>query len=212
MKNIIVVSIIGVFLFLGSSQTFAQSTSQEKREEAKEKQIKAQEKRGEAQEKQNKAQSKMKKAEGKMDRTQNKMDSAQARTDRNSDDKSDKMLKGNSGNAYGKDKGDMTGREFGQYRAHIAQNKADKTNTKLSETDSILEDRRERLKRMKESLEERASLPAADKKEIEERRENISKAEEKLSQLEILLNETQERLRKTERSLKTLTPESKPID
>lgn len=185
MKNLILVSVIGSLLFLGTTQSFAQNKGQEKKEQAKEKQAKAQDKKENAQYKQGRA--------------ENKMDSLQTKAE---------MSRDSSGNAYGKNKGDMTGKEFGQYRAEVAQNKAENVTNRLSKTDSILTEKRENLKRLKKSLEEDARRPNVDKKEIEERRVDIDKAENKLLNLEVLLDKSREKLKKTEEALKAVTQDN----
>lgn len=185
MKNILLIGMIGAFLFFAPEQTFAQAHGQEKREAAKENQDKAQEKREEAKKKRDKAQDNREKA-------------------KDSRERQDKLSKDNQGPAYGRDKGDMTGREFGQHRAEMARNKVEHANTRIMETENLIFSQRERLRTLKQSAEEEAKRPNADKKAIEEREIRIRHAEERLSQLEDALKESRERLRTAEHSLRTV--------
>jgi colicin import membrane protein len=171
MKNVILISIIGAFLFFAPNQSFAQTQGQEKREEAKEKRDKAQDKREEA---------------------------------KDSREKQDKLSKDNQGHAYGKDKGNMSGREFGQHRAEMARNKANYARTRLQETENVLIFQKERLRTLERTVEEDARKPNADRNLIEERKMRIRQAEERLSKLEVALNESKERLRRAERSLEAV--------
>src|SRR5690606_2634495 len=128
MKNVILVSIIGAFLFFGHGLTLTHAQGNEKKEESKEKVI--------------------------QDKDKNKAD--QSQKDKDSPKKQAVLAKDkdNQGNAYGKDKGDMTGREFGQHRAEMARNKAEHAKTRIQETESLISYHKERLHTLRLSVEE----------------------------------------------------------
>jgi chromosome segregation ATPase len=190
MKNAILISVIGAFLFFTPQQSYAQAQGQENREAVKEKQEKAQEKREDAKEKRDKAQDKREEAKDKRERQ-------------------DRVSKDNQGHAYGRDKGDMTGREFGQHRAEMARNKAKHTRDRLRETEELITLHRERLSTLKRSLDEEGQRPNANRQDIEERETRIRRAELRLSQLEESLAESRERLRRAESSLEALVIDKK---
>lgn len=181
-------------MFIAPYQSFAQSRGQERREEAKEKKEWAEDQKEKAEEK----------AEDKRNRAQNKIEKTQDKMDRDSREMPEQVIKENEGNAYGRNKGNMSGREFGQYRAEMARNKSEVTLIKLNETENYLINQRERLNNLRRSLEEERSIRNADQTVIEERRIRITRAEEKLSQLNQLLNQSKENLIRTERSLQAV--------
>ena len=68
-------------------------------------------------------------------------------------EKSDKSDKQNNGNAYGKNKGDMSGKEFGQNRAAEAKSKEkvkDEAEENLSEAEEKVKEGKEKVKVAKE--------------------------------------------------------------
>lgn len=105
-----------------------------------------------------------------------------------SDEKTAKDKADNKGNAYGKDKGEMSGREFGQNRAAEARskNQAKKAETKRSvETgDSKVIEARDRIKKSKEKLEKDKKSRKVNDKQYEERKRKIEAAEKQTDELE----------------------------
>lgn len=94
----------------------------------------------------------------------------------------------NKGNAYGKDKGGMSGKEFGQNRAAEARskNQSQKAETKRTadEGEVRVREARERIKKAKEKLEKDKKEKRVNDKQYEERRKKIEEAEQEANELE----------------------------
>ncbi|HNS17156.1 MAG TPA: hypothetical protein PKH94_09845 [Bacteroidales bacterium] len=92
------------------------------------------------------------------------------------------------GNAYGKNKGDLQGKEFGQQRAEEARLNRDVKGKELDEKivqgEAKAKEARERIERAKAQLEKDKKEGKITEQIYQERKERISKAEQALSNLE----------------------------
>lgn len=104
------------------------------------------------------------------------------------DAKPEKADDGNQGNAYGKNKGEMSGREFGQNRAAEARskNEAKKAEVKKSvdEGDQKVAESRQRIKKAREKLEKDKKAKRVNQKQYEDRKKKIEEAERQTDELE----------------------------
>ena len=99
------------------------------------------------------------------------------------------------GNAYGKNKGEMSGREFGQARAAAAkklQEEISALDEKVTEGEEMAEEARTRIRQAEENLEN----AEGDSTVINRREERVEKAKEQLSELEVMLEKQKEKLAK----------------
>ncbi|NGP75007.1 hypothetical protein G3570_00060 [Balneolaceae bacterium YR4-1] len=99
------------------------------------------------------------------------------------------------GNAYGRNKGDMSGREFGQARAAAAkklQEEISALDQKVTEGEEVAEKAREDIRTAEENLEN----AEGDSTVINRRVERVEKAKEQLSELEVMLENQKEKLSK----------------
>lgn len=87
------------------------------------------------------------------------------------------------GNAYGKDKEGMQGREFGQNRAQQARNR-EQLNTTVDEHDIKLKESRDKIKDANERLESERTAGKVTAEEYQARKERIAKAEQGVKELE----------------------------
>ncbi|MBP6977881.1 MAG: hypothetical protein PHD61_03655 [Bacteroidales bacterium] len=92
------------------------------------------------------------------------------------------------GNAYGKNKGDLQGKEFGQQRADQAklnrEVKGKELDDKIVQGEAKVKEARDRIERAKEQLERDKKEGKITEQVYQERKEKISKAEQALSDLE----------------------------
>lgn len=97
--------------------------------------------------------------------------------------------KDQQGNAYGKNKGDLQGKEFGQERAEQARLSQETKSKELNETilqgEEKVKEARERIRVAKEKLEQDKKEGRISDQVFQERKERISKAEQALSELEV---------------------------
>lgn len=107
------------------------------------------------------------------------------------------------GNAYGKNKGEMSGREFGQARAAAAkklQGEIRELDQKVTNGEEVVQKARTEIKQAEENLEN----TEADSTVINKRQERIAKAKEQLSELEIMLETQKEKLSKARNKLEEM--------
>lgn len=101
------------------------------------------------------------------------------------------------GNAYGKDKGDLSGREFGQQRAAEArQNREIKQNelqNTIRDSKGRVAEAKERVKLAREKLEKDKKARKINDKEYKERIERIEKAEAQIQELEMKIKAAERR-------------------
>ena len=106
------------------------------------------------------------------------------------------------GHAYGRNKGELSGREFGKLRSKAAKEKRDE-NLKRSEqyilnSEEILTESQKKIARAKKELEEKENAGAfKDKTELENRKKKIEEAEQKL---ELLRDEWKKEKARVEKS------------
>ncbi|SDB25902.1 hypothetical protein SAMN03097699_0352 [Flavobacteriaceae bacterium MAR_2010_188] len=100
-------------------------------------------------------------------------------------DKENEMAKENSnnGNAYGKDKGNMSGREFGQARAADARNKIDSYEQNYDDRQLFIKKSQDRIQKAKNRLAEDTSSGKYSAEEITERQRKIEFAEQRMDEL-----------------------------
>ena len=100
-----------------------------------------------------------------------------------------RVEKDQQGHAYGKNKGDLEGKEFGQERARQAQlnreNKSKELNETIIQGEEKVKEARERIRVAKEKLEQDKKEGRISDQVFQERQERISKAEQALSNLEV---------------------------
>ena len=112
------------------------------------------------------------------------------------------------GNAYGKNKGDMSGREFGQARAAAAKKLEEEIrqlDQKVNNGEQVVRQARTEIQQAEENLEN----ADADSTIINRRGERIAKAREQLSELETMLETQKAKLSKARNKLEEMTG-SKP--
>ncbi len=99
-----------------------------------------------------------------------------------------RVEKDQQGHAYGKDKEDLGGKEFGQQRAEQARLNREVKGKELDETihqgEVKAKEAREKIERAKEQLERDKKAGKISEQVYQERKEKISKAEQALSDLE----------------------------
>ncbi|MCA1757929.1 MAG: hypothetical protein LC649_10780 [Bacteroidales bacterium] len=96
--------------------------------------------------------------------------------------------RGNQGNAYGKNKGDLQGREFGQERARQARMNRENSEKELDELVAGSEQKaveaRERIRVKREEIERARRENRISEEEFEENSEKLKEAERVLNELE----------------------------
>jgi colicin import membrane protein len=196
-KYLLVSILTTALLLCFSSNTFAQQgkgqdkdksekkEKQEKQEHAKQDQSKPDKAPKDAD--QDKGKAPGDKGQAKDDKT-DAMKKEQPEDAREGKDKKEKEEKDNKGNAYGKDKGDLSGREFGQQRAAEArskhQTKKADTKTAIEHGDATVSNARERIKKAKENLEKDKKAKKINEKQYAERKKKIEDAEQQTNELE----------------------------
>ncbi|MBV6441417.1 MAG: hypothetical protein DYG98_03130 [Haliscomenobacteraceae bacterium CHB4] len=102
--------------------------------------------------------------------------------------KKEKEEKDDKGHAYGKDKGDLSGREFGQQRAAEARSKhqAKKAEamTSVEKGDATVISARDRIRNAREKLEKDKKAKRINEKQYVERKKKIDDAEQQTNELE----------------------------
>ena len=152
MNNIIKSTTLALFIFgLCCTSLQAQGKSQEKKSEIKEKKEKINDKEADINESKKEAKElkkELRKEEKALRKEEKELKKeAKEETGDVADDldgpkrvkeAKEAKEKENKGNAYGRDKGDMTGREFGQYRASMAKEKAEETDRSFREKEEMV--------------------------------------------------------------------------
>lgn len=102
-----------------------------------------------------------------------------------------RVEKDQQGHAYGKDKGGLEGKEFGQERAEQAkmnrETKSKELNETIQEGEQKVKEARERIEVAKVQLEKDKQMGRISEQVFQERKERISKAEQAVSDLEYSL-------------------------
>ncbi|HOW25091.1 MAG TPA: hypothetical protein PK711_05415 [Bacteroidales bacterium] len=102
-----------------------------------------------------------------------------------------RVEKDQQGHAYGKDKGGLEGKEFGQERAEQAkmnrETKSKELNESILEGEQKVKEARERIEVAKVQLEKDKQMGRISEQVFQERKEKISKAEQAVSDLEYSL-------------------------
>ncbi|MDD5508010.1 MAG: hypothetical protein PHD25_06715 [Bacteroidales bacterium] len=100
--------------------------------------------------------------------------------------------KDQQGHAYGKDKGGLQGKEFGQERAEQArlnrEAKSKELNESILQGEQKVKEARERIEVAKKQMEQDKQMGRISEQVFQERKEKISKAEQALSDLEFSLD------------------------
>ena len=123
--------------------------------------------------------------------------------------KKEKLEKGNSGKAYGKNKDDMSGKEFGQYRATVAKEKMEATDQTFNEKEELLRQGREKVKKAKERVAKQRAEKTADEAVLQEKEEKIRKAEEKLNELDGVIKKGREKMKEKKEQIEQVM---KPVE
>lgn len=105
------------------------------------------------------------------------------------------------GNAYGKYKGDMSGREFGQARAAEAKNMVNNEMEVIREKELLVDRSRRRIETARSRADEAHKNNEITDEELEERNEKIRKAEEKLNELDDTIKKGKENMVRQKRRL-----------
>lgn len=112
------------------------------------------------------------------------------------------------GNAYGRDKGDMTGREFGQARAAAARN----LNNEVERMENNIITAEETVSRARTEIEQ--AEESVEEEQNDERRqtriEQIEKAKEQLSDLEQVIQREKEKVQNARKKLEEIFNENAP--
>ncbi|MDO6389680.1 hypothetical protein Q4E40_06050 [Pontibacter sp. BT731] len=169
----------------GNGNTNKQATESSEEQEAREKNQNA---------KGNKDHQKNNKLEEKQERAQRDRAQAQGKQDKQPADDAGK------GNAYGQDKGEMSGREFGQNRAAEARMTGEERKARLvttvDEGDSKVKEARDRIAKAKDELEKNRKSGKMSDAELNERRAAIERAENAVRVLEERVNAGRARLQR----------------
>lgn len=115
----------------------------------------------------------------------------------------DKAKEQKQGNAYGKNKGDMTGREFGQARAAAAKKlkgSIDSLDQKIDSAEVVAEKAEKEIERAEEKLEEEE----LDEEEKREKRQRIEKARQQLFELKEMIKKEKAGLQNAREKLEVL--------
>ena len=103
-----------------------------------------------------------------------------------------RVEKDQQGHAYGKDKGGLEGKEFGQERAEQArlnrETKSKELNESILQGEQKVKEARERIEVAKKQMEQDKQMGRISEQVFQERKEKISKAEQALSNLEVSLD------------------------
>ena len=159
---------------------------------------------------------------GKVEQNENRkadsLDVRQDRTNRNSDSlragnsranrQADSLNRG-QGHAYGRDKGEMTGREFGQARAAAARNLNDQVE-RLDKNIATAEETVRRGKTEIERAEEALEEGNMNEEQKQTRIEQIEKAKEQLSDLEEVIEKEKEKVNNARKKLEELLKDNVP--
>lgn len=103
------------------------------------------------------------------------------------------------GNAYGKNKGDLSGKEFGQNRAEDAKNKDEAvtiTQNNINQVATTNTDTKEKIKQAREKLEKKFKNKELTKAEYEKKKKAIDDLEIEVNTLETKSKEVKENLDK----------------
>lgn len=111
-----------------------------------------------------------------------------------------------NGNAYGKDKEGMTGKEFGQLRSEESKTKV---NTKLDEAVSELDGEFEKLNKMKKDINDSKARNEEKYKNKQITKEQYDANKVKISEAESIVNQTEDKLLMEKESLKNAKLEIK---
>ena len=110
--------------------------------------------------------------------------------------KKEKKEKSNNGNAFGKDKGELEGKEFGQERASQARMKKEEKKKELDMTvdknEQKVKDAKEKIKQSKEKLENDKAAGTVTEEEYQDKKEKIEQAEKAVLDLETKINKAKE--------------------
>lgn len=121
-----------------------------------------------------------------------KAESEKSKAKNNGQNKPEKADKENNGKAYGKNKGELSGREFGQARAESAKLNRQQKHQVLQETvangDEKVTEARGRLSRALEELERRRKAGTITDTEYNEKKATATRAEKAIQTLEEKLN------------------------
>ncbi|AMM52525.1 hypothetical protein TH61_16910 [Rufibacter sp. DG15C] len=105
----------------------------------------------------------------------------------------DKVAQDNEGNAYGKDKGDLSGREFGQQRATQArltgEQRRERLDNSVVEGDKKVKDARTKIAKAREALEKDRSGKKLTDAQYNEKKARIERTERAVQVLEEKINE-----------------------
>ena len=110
--------------------------------------------------------------------------------------KKEKKENFNNGNAYGKNKNGLTGREFGELRSEEAKNKIKKQEKNLVENEIFVRDGREKIEKIRDRVKKQKENQEITLEEAIEKEKKISNAEEKLKELEDRISKGREDLKK----------------
>ena len=87
------------------------------------------------------------------------------------------------GHAYGKNKGDLEGKEFGQQRAEQARNKIESSEQKIKYTEENIQEAEGKIKMARERLEEQYRNNEIGENEYLKRKANLERYEEQLNEI-----------------------------
>ncbi len=112
--------------------------------------------------------------------------------------------KANKGNAYGKNKGDLSGRDFGKLRSEEAKNKLKEMESNITASETVVIKGRDKIKKAEADLEEAKKNKTIDAEEAEKKAEIIKKAHEKLNELDEKIKEEKEKVKKEKEALEKI--------
>ena len=115
-----------------------------------------------------------------------------------------KKEKTNKGNAYGRNKDDMSGKEFGKLRALDAKAKIGRTKDYLNENEEILRRGRKKVEKAKEKVLKESAEKGTNKEDIKQKEEKIKKAEDKLNELEKVITRGKEKVLKKAKEIENV--------
>jgi colicin import membrane protein len=120
-------------------------------------------------------------------------DKADNNNNNNNNRDKDKVAQDNEGNAYGKNKGDLSGREFGQQRAAQArltsEQRRERLENSVEEGDKKVKDARTKIAKAREALEKDRSDKKLTDVQYAEKKARIERAERAVQVLEEKINE-----------------------
>lgn len=191
-------SMLAIALFIGSHSVNAQGKGQEAKDKNKDKTEKIQEKTKEAHDKaHDKAEEAVQKGHEKANKT---LDKAHEKVERTQEKIKKERAKENQGNAYGKNKGDLSGREFGQHRAAEARRKLEAFEQDIKQKEILIIDGRRKVAEARDRLQRAKEGNSISISEVRNREQKINDADEKLTALERVIHNSklvakEERLR-----------------